>query len=294
MADFDFGYKAKVKYPVRNFTKTFVKECELEFVLRGKFEITDNAAFKGIEAEKEHLKFLSDNIGKFIEASLHMICGEIMPMDMYYGLSKTLPDAIIQSTKGPLEKYGVAIATVIPVLYRMSETDEQELQAHDDLNAMSLQTSGEGGNKKYKLMLPRQVHGGPKLEEHYPGETIVVSVAFVTDVDTIVTATGTNIRLRNTDGGSRNYEFVMPAHDVMVEVNYSGGMVCPPNIGSMPMGMTSMGMAGMAPMGQGGMSSMMGMMQSGMSEYVGEPWDCVCGQKGNKSKFCPNCGFKRS
>ena len=294
MADWDFGYKAQVKYPVRNFTKNFEKECGLEFVLRGKFEITDEAAFREIEADKEHLKFLSDNISKFVVEGLHMIGGEILSMDAFYGLSKSLPEAILQCTKEPLKKYGVMIATVTLVLYRMSGEDEQELQAHDDLNILNRQTSGEEGSKKYKVMLPRQVAGGPKLEEHYPGETVVVSVAFVTDVDTIVTATGTNIRLRNTDGGSRNYEFVMPAHDVMVEVNYSGGMVCPPNIGSMPMGMPSMGMAGMAPMGQGGMSSMMGMMQSGMSEYVGEPWDCVCGQKGNKSKFCPNCGLKRS
>lgn len=60
--------------------------------------------------------------------------------------------------------------------------------------------------------------------------------------------------------------------------------------------------------GGAGMMNMMGMMNSGLVPGMGsaapaepssapavssEPWDCICGEKGNTGNFCRNCGMKR-
>lgn len=314
MADWDFGYKTPVKYPIRNVTGTFEKECSLEFMLRGRFEIVDETVFKEIEADKKHLNYLSSNIGKIVVDSLRMICGDVMQMYMWYELKLTLPESIISVANVSMKQFGLKIAKVELAVYRMDGEDEQQLRDHDDLNALLNEqgTAGDGPNglRKHSVLIPAQVVGGPKREDHYPGEKVTLPVMFLTDVNTSVTASGVRVAIANSDGGINNYEFIMPNHDVVVEVNFSGGMtqtMNAPSTDSPMMGMVMLnnmqGMMGMQQLGNapgmmgmqqlGNAPGMMGMQQPSASMSSVDPWDCACGQKDNRSKFCPNCGAPR-
>lgn len=299
MGEWDFGYRVNINYPVRNVTGTLEKKCDLEFLIRGKFEITDESVFRQIETEKTHMRFLSENINEIVEKSIRESCGEVLMLRDWGGLGKTLSKSISSTADTYLERLGIRVAVVAVVLYRMANEDEQELHSSEDYSLPGdNQGSADSDKLKYRVILSMMVSGGPKTEEHYPGEKVSLMVSHVTDVNTTVIAGDVNAEFKQMVGGMGMYEFIMPNHDVVVDIKYSGGMVSPQNIADVPMmsmggAFGGMGMMGMNAVNQGTVPPMMGMAgmtQPAEGRYICEPWDCKCGQKDNRSKFCPNCG----
>lgn len=152
------------------------------------------------------------------------------------GLGKTLPKSISSTADTYLERFGIRVAVVAVVLYRMANEDEQELYSSEDYSLPGdNQGSADSDKLKYRVILPIMVSGGPKTEEHYPGEKVSLMVSHVTDVNTTVFAGDVNAEFKQMVGGMGMYEFIMPNHDVVVDIKYSDGMVSPQNIADVPM-----------------------------------------------------------
>lgn len=121
------------------------------------------------------------------------------------------------------------------------------------------------------------------------GEEVKFFVMFVTDVNTYVTSKDVHLKALPNTGSNINYSFIMPAHDVVVDVSFRGGMTCQSN--ATPPEMAIMGMMAM--------KGMMGMMNTMPNPTTPDPANSdskfchECGAKIPKTnKFCSNCGVK--
>lgn len=124
---------------------------------------------------------------------------------------------------------------------------------------------------KYKVNIDNnnKLHGLTR-ELFEEGEEVVFFVPFVTDVDTYVTSQDVRIESLHSENSQRKYGFIMPAHDVTVDVSFRGGMTCI----HQPQGMPLMGMMGMGTMS--------------MQQIMPQPANTSAGVK--DAKFCPECG----
>lgn len=73
---------------------------------------------------------------------------------------------------------------------------------------------GNGGSSFYGL----------KKEFFSPGEEVRFTVMFPTDVNTYVTSADASVEQEKVEGFTGYYSFIMPDHDVKVDITHSGGM----------------------------------------------------------------------
>ena len=57
-----------------------------------------------------------------------------------------------------------------------------------------------------------------------PGDRIYFKVEFPTDVNTYVTSADASVEQEKVEGFTGYYSFIMPEHDVKVDITHSGGM----------------------------------------------------------------------
>lgn len=139
---------------------------------------------------------------------------------------------------------------------------------------------------KYKLTIkPNNKYYGLSKELYEEGEEIIFKVMFVTDVNTYVTSPDVKLKSLPNDNSTYVYSFIMPSHDVEINVEHRGNMAMDPHATKPPM-MGMMGMMNLAAMQP--RQSSTPILDNTNSKFCSE-----CGAKIPKdAKFCPECGVR--
>ena len=89
--------------------------------------------------------------------------------------------------------------------------------------------SEKGNEEKYYRVTVNERPIFAEKTKYREGETVILNIPFVTDVNTSITCDSTDIGKSTFTGGSYRYEFIMPPHDVNVTFRTYGSMMRMPN-----------------------------------------------------------------
>lgn len=141
---------------------------------------------------------------------------------------------------------------------------------------------------KYRVNIkPDNKHYGLTQDFYEEGERIVFKVAFVTDMHTSVTSSDVSLEALPSEGSQLLYSFVMPAHEVSVEVKRWGSMMRDPSVNHPFMGFRDM-------RGTGSMATTQNNQSTKASLEGADAKFCrECGARiPREAKFCGECGVR--